>query len=571
MQTPPLISRLDLLRSAKNQFDLANLLGVKIQFFTHVLYAMKDSDRYKNFEIEKASGGKRQISVPHPKLLELQKRLSKLLYECREIAAKKEGSVGASSHGFERNKDIFSNASKHVSRKFVFNTDLENFFGSIHIGRIIAVLQKDRNFKLNCKVAQMIGQISCYNGVLPQGAPTSPILANIIGDILDRRIRKFANFNKCSYSRYADDLTFSTNRPNFPTAVACEIKKTGEWKVGKELEDIISRSGFSINAIKTRMYLSGSQQNVSGLIVNDTISVNMKYRRLTRAMCHSLFNTGKYHLQKSSKIQEYNFTNLKPLLGRASHMVNIAKKRRIREDKIISSENIFLPRKRKYSNDEKLFESLIYFQNIVAPKEPVIITEGFTDYVYLKKAGTYKSTVPKSLLAPDGLLKIKFFNPTSSRRHYLQLGDGASQIKNFIFKYAMNNKRYKVQPHPKPIICIVDSDKAGLEVWNPCKNNSQSVNLDEHTIMVKQGLYLIKLSHLKDDSIIEDYISSDLKLQKIKGKVFEVISNSGNTYTKGDFANYVIPKHSEEKHFQNFIHIFNSINLCNIHFQETFK
>jgi hypothetical protein len=110
---------------------------------------------------------------------------------------------------------------------------------------------------------------------------------------LDIRLAKLAEECGCDYSRYADDLTFSTNKRRFPVALA-KRKTSGsdEWEVGKQLSKIIQKSGFSINAIKTRMQHCDSRQDVTGLVVNSKVNVRAEYERTARAMVHRLLTKG---------------------------------------------------------------------------------------------------------------------------------------------------------------------------------------------------------------------------------------------------------------------------------------
>lgn len=109
------------------------------------------------------------------------------------------------------------------------------------------------------EVALIIAQLTCYQGTLPQGAPSSPIITNLICKILDFRILKLAKKYKLDYSRYADDLTFSTNNHLFLNEETIFLKK---------LSEEVERAGFKINNNKTRLQFSSSRQEVTGLIVN---------------------------------------------------------------------------------------------------------------------------------------------------------------------------------------------------------------------------------------------------------------------------------------------------------------
>ena len=123
------------------------------------------------------------------------------------------------------------------------------------------------------------------NGKLPQGAPSSPIISNLICEILDHRLLKIAKKYKLDYTRYADDLTFSTNDKKFLGL---------QTEFYEEISKEIIRAGFKINEKKKRLQLRDSRQVVTGLVVNKKINVNRIYYKETRAMAHQLYITGKF-------------------------------------------------------------------------------------------------------------------------------------------------------------------------------------------------------------------------------------------------------------------------------------
>ena len=98
----------------------------------------------------------------------------------------------------------------HVGSKYVLNIDLQDFFDSFNFGRVRGFFIKNRNFQLNPDVATVIAQIACYDNKLPQGSPCSPVITNLISHSLDIRLASLAKKYKCTYTRYADDITFST-------------------------------------------------------------------------------------------------------------------------------------------------------------------------------------------------------------------------------------------------------------------------------------------------------------------------------------------------------------------------
>ena len=114
--------------------------------------------------------------------------------------------------------------------------------------------------------------------------------SELIGQILDLRLLRFAKKNGVRYSRYADDITFSTNQKNFPVALAVQDSQDlSSWALGDDLVHEIKAAGFKINADKTRMHCRGNRQMVTGLVVNKKANIRSEYYRKARAMCDSLF------------------------------------------------------------------------------------------------------------------------------------------------------------------------------------------------------------------------------------------------------------------------------------------
>lgn len=96
---------------------------------------------------------------------------------------------------------------------------------------------RDRNFQLNQSVATVVAQIACHENQLPQGSPCSPVISNLIGNLLDMRLVKLAKRERCTFSRYVDDITFSTNQVGFPPEIAVrDPQAVGGWRVGRRLE-----------------------------------------------------------------------------------------------------------------------------------------------------------------------------------------------------------------------------------------------------------------------------------------------------------------------------------------------
>lgn len=232
--------------------------------------------RYKTFKINKKSGGTREISAPHKTLKSILYVLNKYLQNIYEPSP--------SVMGFVPNKSVVDNAKCHAGHNYVLNMDLENFFSSICEARVAARLQL-RPFNFNENLAKTIAGLCAIrieegngkeNFVLPQGAPTSPILSNSICDVLDKKLRKIAHKYGAHYSRYADDMTFSSMHNLY--------QKDSAFL--KEVKGAIIGQGFTINEKKTRVQKRGGKQEVTGLTVNEKVNVSTKYVHDLRCVLH---------------------------------------------------------------------------------------------------------------------------------------------------------------------------------------------------------------------------------------------------------------------------------------------
>ena len=223
--------------------------------------------RYRTFKIRKKHGGTRDISAPYRTLHSIQTCLNEYF---KEIYTPSDSAMG-----FAPGRSVADNAKLHVGHNYVFNMDLKDFFPSISEGRVIARLQLPP-FSFNKTIAQVIGGLCAIrvvdntgkeSFVLPQGAPTSPLLTNAICDVLDKKLRKLSFKYGMHYSRYADDMTFSSMRNRF--------QPNSDFR--KEVTEIITDQGFTINEGKTRLQKRGRRQEVTGLTVNCKTNVARQY------------------------------------------------------------------------------------------------------------------------------------------------------------------------------------------------------------------------------------------------------------------------------------------------------
>lgn len=227
------MSKLATLQAAKSLSDFAEVLGYKPKSLSYILYKQAAAAKYRTFQIPKRRAGQRTISAPIDALKVLQRKLADILQDCTDEINEKKTRKDRIAHGFMRGRSITTNAREHRHRRWAFNLDLADFFPSINFGRVRGYLIKNRNFELHEDVATIIAQIACHESALPQGSPSSPVISNLVAHVLDMRLVKLAARAGCTYTRYADDLTFSTNRKNFPTEISAPLAAEGagfhEW------------------------------------------------------------------------------------------------------------------------------------------------------------------------------------------------------------------------------------------------------------------------------------------------------------------------------------------------------
>lgn len=188
-------------------------------------------------------------------------------------------------HGFVSGRSIIANAAIHVDKKYVLNIDLEDFFPSIHLGRVVGTL-RTRPYNIPKDAAVVIGQLTTMLiGELPQGAPTSPIISNLVCRPLDGAMVALARKYRCTYTRYADDITISTTARGFPGDLA--VIEHHKLLLGPVLCNTINGAGFKINEAKVRMRLPWQRQEVTGLTVNEFPNVTRSFIRSLRGALHA--------------------------------------------------------------------------------------------------------------------------------------------------------------------------------------------------------------------------------------------------------------------------------------------
>lgn len=265
-------------RTLKSLDDIAVLLEITAVELKHVLYRLDRSEKYFHFFVPKRRGGTREISAPCRQLKFVQRRLCEAL-SCIYVPK-------ACVHGFARGRSIVGNAKTHTAQRYVLNIDLKDFFPAINFGRVRGMFIGRPHTMPPC-VATILAQICCTDS-LPQGAPTSPIISNMICARMDSELARFAGSHRCSYTRYADDLTFSTSCVKFPESVAVnDPSDESSINISPELAGIIQDNGFEINADKITFRKRFRRQEVTGFVTNKTQNVKREHIRQIRAMLHA--------------------------------------------------------------------------------------------------------------------------------------------------------------------------------------------------------------------------------------------------------------------------------------------
>lgn len=176
------------------------VLGLDYSEVQKILYP---SPAYRGFLLKKRSGGNRLIEEPRKKVKLLQ-------LKALEFFSKFAPKVRPCVHGFVKDRGILTNAKAHWERRptFVLNLDLKDFFPSITFFRVRGLLMSSP-FSFSYEIATVFAHLCTYAGKLPQGAPTSPYISNLICRSMDRDLMALASRHRCTYTRYADDMTFS--------------------------------------------------------------------------------------------------------------------------------------------------------------------------------------------------------------------------------------------------------------------------------------------------------------------------------------------------------------------------
>jgi RNA-directed DNA polymerase len=375
-----------------------------------------------------------------------------------------------------------------------------------------------------------------------------------------------------TYTRYADDLTFSTNLNVFPEAVAKRVSEH-VWQLGPELISTIGSCGFSINDLKTRMLYRSSRQEVTGLVVNDKVSVPVEYRRWARAAVARLVKTGAYF-----KPTPKGFIGPQPatpdagsldhLEGCLSHIYNAHRFQR--SQAALGRALHHAPD--ELNSDEHVYRRFLFYTKFYVPEKPVIVCEGETDSIYIAAAisamGGYYPDLIDAKLKPgeQNRFNVRFFKHSSIAGRLLELNGGTDALKSFCRIYVDQTKKFKGGLLSRPTIVIVDNDKAGRDVVNYAKGIAKNQGLPAikglNYIFTRPNLYVVSIQSPTNapDCVIEDLFPAHLLNTKLGGKVLTLSNQKvgDNEYGKMYFAKHVVP-HADPKDFSGFSQLLDTL------------
>jgi retron-type reverse transcriptase len=225
---------------------------------------------YRTYSLPKKSGGSRLVTVPNDALKRLQRRILRNGFD--------DVLVHSAAHGFKRGRSIVTNALPHVGKACVVNVDIESFFPSTRYPLIFRACSQLMDGDLSEGACHVLADICSFGGGLPTGAPTSPAVANLVLRPADAAITKAATDNYITYTRYADDLTFSGD--------------TNTIKILPFVKRILTQLGYQLKEKKTNIFRRGRRQMVTGLVVNEKPNLPRRLRRRLRAAVHQMTKDG---------------------------------------------------------------------------------------------------------------------------------------------------------------------------------------------------------------------------------------------------------------------------------------
>lgn len=268
----------------------AALLGVEVNRLEEILNNV--SGHYQEFWMRKRSGGYRMISAPDKDLQAIQSTIYSRILSSVTI-------VHPAAVGFRCGRSVVDNAAPHLGKRYVLKMDIHDFFGSIRSPRVRQTFKKI-GYPEN--VSKVLGALCCLHRHLPQGAPTSPALSNIVGYEMDRKLSALAAEYGLTYTRYADDLTFSGDV--FP-----------KEQIIPQVKRIIRDEKFEPNHKKTHFMNQSSRKIITGVSVASGVKLTIPKSKKREIRKNVNFILTKGLAEHQRRIGSHDPAYLKRLIG----------------------------------------------------------------------------------------------------------------------------------------------------------------------------------------------------------------------------------------------------------------
>ena len=262
----------------KNITDIADYLQISHFFLRSIM--RKPIRHYRQFQFNKRSGGVRTIHAPRTFLKVIQWWiLDTILYNAE---------ISPIVHGFTPYKSFITNAKEHVGARHILNVDIKDFFPSIKTSVVIEVFA---SLGYSEKISVALANLTTFQGALPQGAPTSPAIANLALRLFDKSMLSYAELLELKYTRYADDLTFSSSTHIDPQILGV---------IRAHLEPL----GLELNEKKTRFVGSNSTKEVTGLILGrDGVRLSARFMNSARGWFHKISKSPSQYRENLDRIR----------------------------------------------------------------------------------------------------------------------------------------------------------------------------------------------------------------------------------------------------------------------------
>ncbi len=273
-------------------------------FSAKTLYALSNnlSAHYHSVEIPKKSGGTRSLNVPDEALKSVQRAIAEKLLSLE--------AVSQYATAYRTESGIVQNALPHIGKQKILKLDIYRFFDSIKYSAVKDKAFPEKRYSESIRI--LLSMLCYFKDTLPQGAPTSPAISNIILYDFDIAVGNYCNSRSVSYTRYCDDMTFSG-----------ELGNTDELILFVQEE--LKRYGFILNRKKTRAFSSSNQQKVTGIVVNEKPNIPDKYKREIRKEIYFIQKFGIISHLKRIGCGDTPEHYINSLLGKVNFVLQVCK------------------------------------------------------------------------------------------------------------------------------------------------------------------------------------------------------------------------------------------------------